>query len=518
MQKIYKIAGDCALKGGHHLHAVEYYGKSCMYDDMLDIMVDFIAGRMVISKAQAEYFFEKLRELPPKVREENYLAKYIESCLHIQMLQTEKAFKILKSMEQELLGKQGRKEQAMLGEVYERMAGVYMMQSKECFMEYYKKAYEYIPKGSVYKKKSMLRYKNYSIFSLQDYGPGALKRMEKVIHDGFEYMNAVENGTSPGFQYLYSSEASYYTYDLANSQRMAHKALFEAEAAQAHDIACNALLMLAKAAYMQGKYSELVEYIRRVEEYVDKIQLPEMNDVKEYASHMLDFLVGPVPSAPKWIRTANSDISVMAPLAIGREELHYPVYLLQKKKYSEMVAYLELIKPMYMTKGWGDSLTSNIMLAVGYLKLHDEERAIDTFKETYDLTYHNRIITPFIEQAGLMRTLIEHVRHSSKYCFDGEWLNNIYRKASTHAKRLSFMNREHMKQNNLKPGNIIQLSERETEVLQSLAQGLTCEEIAEEHHIAVSTVKSVITNIYSKLGAVNRADAVRIAIDSDILS
>jgi len=55
---------------------------------------------------------------------------------------------------------------------------------------------------------------------------------------------------------------------------------------------------------------------------------------------------------------------------------------------------------------------------------------------------------------------------------------------------------------------IEQLSERELEVLRLIAEGLTNREIAERLFIAVSTVKTHINNIYRKLDASNRAQAV----------
>jgi LuxR family maltose regulon positive regulatory protein len=64
---------------------------------------------------------------------------------------------------------------------------------------------------------------------------------------------------------------------------------------------------------------------------------------------------------------------------------------------------------------------------------------------------------------------------------------------------------------------VIPLSPRELEVLTGLSQGLTRDEIAEAAAISVNTVKSVIKSVYNKLGAVNRADAVRIATSLGIL-
>lgn len=61
------------------------------------------------------------------------------------------------------------------------------------------------------------------------------------------------------------------------------------------------------------------------------------------------------------------------------------------------------------------------------------------------------------------------------------------------------------------------LSERELEVLALLASGRTNSEIARDLYVAVGTVKSHVNNIYRKLGARNRAEAVARARDLKLL-
>ena len=62
------------------------------------------------------------------------------------------------------------------------------------------------------------------------------------------------------------------------------------------------------------------------------------------------------------------------------------------------------------------------------------------------------------------------------------------------------------------------LSEREVEVLALLASGRTNAEIADELFVAVGTVKSHVNNIYRKLGAANRVEAVTRAREVRLLS
>ena len=58
------------------------------------------------------------------------------------------------------------------------------------------------------------------------------------------------------------------------------------------------------------------------------------------------------------------------------------------------------------------------------------------------------------------------------------------------------------------------LSERELDVLGALASGLSNQQIAQKLFVSEQTVKFHLSNIYRKLGARNRTEAVRIAVAS----
>jgi len=61
------------------------------------------------------------------------------------------------------------------------------------------------------------------------------------------------------------------------------------------------------------------------------------------------------------------------------------------------------------------------------------------------------------------------------------------------------------------------LTEREREVLQSMAQGLQNKEIAGRLHISERTVKFHVSAILAKLGAGNRTEAVRMAVQHGLI-
>ena len=65
---------------------------------------------------------------------------------------------------------------------------------------------------------------------------------------------------------------------------------------------------------------------------------------------------------------------------------------------------------------------------------------------------------------------------------------------------------------------IEQLTPRETEILELLAQGLANKQIAFELEISEHTVKFHVSSIYAKLGATNRMEAVRMGLQLGLIT
>ena len=71
---------------------------------------------------------------------------------------------------------------------------------------------------------------------------------------------------------------------------------------------------------------------------------------------------------------------------------------------------------------------------------------------------------------------------------------------------------------NLNSEHTIELTNREREVLQFLAQGLANKQIGHALGISEHTVKFHVSGIYTKLGATNRTEAVRMGLQQGLIS
>lgn len=77
--------------------------------------------------------------------------------------------------------------------------------------------------------------------------------------------------------------------------------------------------------------------------------------------------------------------------------------------------------------------------------------------------------------------------------------------------------REQHKAPNSTVGEVSQLTEKEIQILRSVAQGFKSKEIAFDMGIAERTVKAHLTSIYNKFGVDSRSQAVAIAMERGIL-
>jgi DNA-binding NarL/FixJ family response regulator len=127
---------------------------------------------------------------------------------------------------------------------------------------------------------------------------------------------------------------------------------------------------------------------------------------------------------------------------------------------------------------------------------------------------------PFAELGRGMRALSSTALDSGDIGIDKAVLEKLKRESSAFAKQVVIIDRAFRSKDSKERADgaaVEELSKRELDVLKGFYQGLTNEEIAMESEISVNNVKSVAKRIYNKLGAANKADAIRIALENGIV-
>jgi LuxR family maltose regulon positive regulatory protein len=169
-------------------------------------------------------------------------------------------------------------------------------------------------------------------------------------------------------------------------------------------------------------------------------------------------------------------------------------------------------------KGWQDErLKVMVLQAVAHHAHGEKDKAVHLVRDTLALAEPGGFIRIFVDEGAPMRMAISEFRLSIEKQPRGQ-----DRKLYGYVDKLlaAFAQPAVMPQlkiENPKSKLPEPLSQRELEVLQLIAQGLSNHEIGERLFLALDTVKGHNRNIYSKLQVQRRTEAIARARELDLL-
>jgi len=226
---------------------------------------------------------------------------------------------------------------------------------------------------------------------------------------------------------------------------------------------------------------------------------------------------GDLASVEEWVVINNLEVAIQEGISIERENLGaevilcyelivYARYLMALKRFEEALGLLEKILQSMERLGHRIKIFEIQILISLILRFQGKtDEAILSINSVLELTQPAGFKRIFLDEGPSMASLI---KLSISTGFESKFAGDI-------VKLFKEENREVIQKD--KRAILIEpLSEREIEVLGYLESELSVPEIAALLHIATSTLRTHIKNIYSKLGAHSRFEAVAKAEDLNI--
>jgi LuxR family maltose regulon positive regulatory protein len=388
------------------------------------------------------------------------------------------------------------------------------------FVRFFKKAADYA-KISKYEVKPPV-----SVLTLGSYvcraGTAENGEMQKYNNTISEYVPHVSfslGGCCYGLDELGAAEFAFFKNKLSEAEEWILKALPKARARDQYDIENRALYYLLRIKLAQGDFERMKEVEQQIEAQMDKEFYLDRFTYHDIIFGWLNVQMGQSEDIARWLKS-DFEESELNTLMYGLELLVKIKYLFSVKRGPAALAILERWGEKYSS---GDfvigKIGKKILEALCRYQIQDKDGAYKALEIAWNLARPEELTMPFIEMGKNMRTLIEGALRDGFTGIPTAQLEDLRKNASAYAKKLFTISEKYRESRggpSASAGPV--LSRRELEVLKGLSQGFTREEIAQVSSISVNTVKSAIRNVYSKLGALNRADAVRIATSIGILT
>jgi LuxR family maltose regulon positive regulatory protein len=310
---------------------------------------------------------------------------------------------------------------------------------------------------------------------------------------------------------LSAAETAYYKNDLKNAETLASQAAEKARGQEQFQVENRALFFLLRLGIHKGDGDAVRDVLRQLEKQVENKEFLNGYTLYDIVTGWFFAQIGKRDQIAHWLKS-DLEKSELNSLMYGMENMVKAKFHMAEKRYPLVLAFLENRENI---NGLEDFLLGKLELKVmqGVCLYHvgQKDQSVRALEEAYEISISEGLDMPFIEMGKDMRVLAGMALKIPGCAIPKPWLEKLRRQSSAYAKKLALVAES---VGSFEKGNVIQiakLSRREGEVLRDLAQGFTREEIAATCYISINTVKGIIKNIYSKLGAVNRADAVRIA-------
>ena len=175
----------------------------------------------------------------------------------------------------------------------------------------------------------------------------------------------------------------------------------------------------------------------------------------------------------------------------------------QTPRLSDLLSMLDAELDIFQPKGWIDRVLETSILKILVLDaLGRTEDALALLESSLDLAAPAGYVRLFLDEADRLIPYLNTC--SEKNSSAGDYARSLLA-------QFSETTRPSLAAQETQAGQIEPLTRREREVLGLMAGGLTNQEIARALHISLGTVKRHIANIYGKLNAHNRTQAVAVA-------
>lgn len=520
-KELYLAAADWCAAHNLKMDAIIYYEKAGDYGKLI-AQINTLS--LMVPIKTVKLLMEVLERIPKEVYPKYTSAYLVQAGF---LLSLEKVNKARKKIEAIIKSYEALPESKSvcyvlfncynsLGSISRLMAPV---SGDYSFSSYFEKSHYYQTKwgGAVEWPKTVMILGTYAC-RIGSADPADMERYFAALDATVPHVAASMNGCMYGMDELSRGELEFFRMNLETAESFLRGAVAKARERHQYDIEMRSYFYLMRIGIFQGDIDLIHECHECIAAFLENEQF--INRYIYYDIYRSWFYahLGDREKISGWLKKEPEDPKLNG--AIDGLEL-----LIKIKNYMREGNYPGAIFAMRQTRSNAGifimgKVELHVMEAVCRYQMGDKNAAYEALEKTRLLAVPNGLFMPFAEMGKDIRALATQALKDDEAAIPKDFLEKIRNMSSVYAKKFFHI----AKYFSAKPDHSLfdgpeglALSRREQDVLAALFQGLTQDEIAISVSRSVNTVKSVVKRIYEKLGAVNRADAIRIAMSRGLL-
>ncbi|MDR2608582.1 MAG: LuxR C-terminal-related transcriptional regulator [Treponema sp.] len=523
IREVYTKAARWSADNNQKTDAMSYYEKAGDYNALIDLIYTL---PQAIPDKTVRFILEIFDRAPASVYRENPVAHLIHTrCLILLMRYGEAEQEVRKLIDfYEKKGESSgfsRNESRALFGCYNNLGFISELNAYKTgnydFTPYFEKGAYYQSQwgGEISAPMSISNVGTYiNMVGMND--PGELERFIAALDASVPFKAASMAGCFWGTDDLARCEAAFFRANIEEAEQWGLTALGKARQKHQYEVENRSLFYLLRLRLFRGDAAGVKDTIKQLEA---QLEIPGYINRHIYHDITMSWYYAQTGQHEKisaWLKSDYEE-SELSSQTRGIEILVRIKCAAAERKFAVALASVE-------NQENGESLGRlllgrlelKILESLCRYQMRDKTGSLTAFEEAYSLAEPNGLWMAFIEQGKNMRAMVTGFL-TEKTSIPAARLEQIRRDASAYMRKLSVITRQYEVRNASRARAGL-LSPREANILTGLSQGLTGEEIAEAEELSINTVKSVMKSIYNKLGAINRADAIRIATEMGILT
>ncbi|MDD4701223.1 MAG: LuxR C-terminal-related transcriptional regulator, partial [Desulfovibrio sp.] len=258
-------------------------------------------------------------------------------------------------------------------------------------------------------------------------------------------------------------------------------------------------LTLARIGILRGDEALRLATVQNIRHEMEQARQVALTRVGELSLAHLDMLLGKADALPDWVRSVPAIKRALYTVTQPHAVMLHSMMLLLKKRRADLYALSDSI--MHTVRVMNYPLLAvyhHIFLAQAALEEKRGDEAAAQVDEALRIALPDRVYLPFAEHGETLAPLLE----KRKKNFAPEMMRECLALCARWAKGAAAVRRE--------LGAAVALTPRQEEFMRLAVAGETNSQIAARLGVSSDNVNKILRSAYVRLGARNRAEAVRI--------